>query len=143
MGLDLLIPLGSTALNESLISSNLSVSPHSQQLDLNTIPQLDVDSSSATLAEFGGFSFGSGSIQKERNNIFGGPELGAEEEGVLLQPDFDFDEEGNIIDIVMTDAPAMQVETPVKSRLGREGSQDVMQGLEVESISMSTLGGLN
>jgi hypothetical protein len=117
-------------LNSSLMSSNLSVSPHSQ-LDLGTLPELDVNSSSATLAGFGGFSFGSGSAlsPKEHNNIFGGSEIRAEEEGILLQPDFDFDEEGNIVDLVMTDAPAMQVETPVRGR-----SADVLQGPQVYSI---------
>lgn len=121
---DLLDSPGSTGLdpklNSSLVSSNLGISPQSQ-LDFNTLPQLDIDSSSATFAEFGGFSFASGSNHspKDRDRVFGDQELGVDEEGVLLQPDFDFDEEGNIVDIGMTDAPqVMQIETPVRNGLG-------------------------
>lgn len=140
LDLDLLNPFGTTVsdpkLNSSLVSSNFSVSPHSQ-LDMAILPQLDVDSpSNNTLVEFGGFSFGSGSVHsaQERNNIFGAPETRAEEEGVLLQPDFEFDEEGNIIDLLMTDAPAMQVETPVRGRVSRGASREITEGQQVSQL---------
>ncbi|OKL62519.1 hypothetical protein UA08_02925 [Talaromyces atroroseus] len=141
LDLDLLNPCGPAApdlkLNSNLISSNLSVSPHSQ-LDLDTLPQLDVDSSSNTLAEFGRFSFDSGSIHSaKQRNVFGRSEIKTEEEGVLLQPDFDFDEEGNIFDLVMTDAPAIQVETPVRGR-----SEDIVQ-VPQENATMVTPVGNN
>lgn len=137
LDLELLDPLHSIApkakFDCSLLSSNLSNSSHSQ-LELITLPQLDVDTSNTTVAEFGGFSFASGSANSPGDhNLFEGLHLGGEEEGVLLQPDFDFDEDGNIVDLVMTGAAAMPPATPVRDRVSHEETEDILQGPQVRS----------
>lgn len=139
-GLDLefLNPLRSLAppkakLDSSLLSSNMSNSSHSQ-LEFITLPLLDVDTSNSTVAEFGGFSFASGSAYSpEGHNLFEGLDLRGEEEGVLLQPDFDFDEEGNIVDLVMAGTAAMPPATPVRDRVSHEETEDVLQGPQVRT----------
>lgn len=111
----------------------MSNSSHSQ-LELITPPQLDVDTSNTTVAEFGGFSFTSGSAHSpEDDNLFEGLDLGGEEEGVLLQPDFDFDEDGNIVDLVMTGAVAMPPATPVRDRVSHGETEDILQGPQVRT----------
>jgi hypothetical protein len=92
-------------LNSSVLSSHLSASSPSQLG--NTLPQLNIPSPSFVAGEFGGFSF-----QSDSGNAFGDTELG--EEGVLLRPDFDFDEEGNIIELSMDGGLEVQVETPAR-----------------------------
>ena len=138
LDLELLHPLRSLAppkakLDSSLLSSNMSNSSHSQ-LEPITLPQLDVDTSNTTVAGFSGFSFASGSAHSpEGHNLFGGLDLGREEEGVLLQPDFDFDEDGNIVDLVMTGTAAMPPATPVRDRVGHEDTEDVLQSPQVRT----------
>ncbi|EED15426.1 Rad21/Rec8 N terminal domain protein [Talaromyces stipitatus ATCC 10500] len=137
--LELLNPLGPTVpaakLDSSLLSSKMSDSSHSQ-LELITIPQLDVDTSGTTVAGFGGFSFASGSSHSPGGqNLL---DIGGEEEGILLQPDFDFDEEGNIVDLVMADAPAMPPATPVRDRVIHEEAGDVLQGPQEIEMAATT-----
>ncbi|GAM37642.1 Arg5,6 homolog [Talaromyces pinophilus] len=144
-GLDLefLNPLRSLAppkakLDSSLLSSNMSNSSHSQ-LEFITLPLLDVDTSNSTVAEFGGFSFASGSAYSpEGHNLFEGLDLRGEEEGVLLQPDFDFDEEGNIVDLVMAGTAAMPPATPVRDRVSHEETEDVLQGPQDADMMVTT-----
>jgi hypothetical protein len=138
LDLELLNPLRSiappkTKLDSSLLSSNMSNSSHSR-LELITLPQLDVDTSNTTVAELGGFSFASGSAHSPGDhNLFERLQLGVEEEGVLLQPDFDFDEDGNIVDLVMTGAAAMPPTTPVRDRVSHEETEDILQGPQVRT----------
>jgi hypothetical protein len=135
LDLELLNPLRSIAppkanFDSSLLSSNMSNTSHSQ-LELITLPQLDVDTSNTTVAEFGGFSFASGSAHSpEGHNLLEGLDFGGEEEGVLLQPDFGFDEDGNIVDLVMTGA-AVPPATPVRDRVSHEETEDILQGPQV------------
>ncbi|KAL1970210.1 hypothetical protein VTN77DRAFT_5370 [Rasamsonia byssochlamydoides] len=86
-------------LQSSLLSSNVSDSDHSRT-GIDALPQLDI-SSSIALGETGGFTLASdraSSAQKD-NHRFRGSAF-EDEEGVLLQPDFEFDEDGNIVDLV-------------------------------------------
>lgn len=87
-------------LHSSLLSSNISNSGHSRA-GIDSLPQLDISSPSVALGETGGFTLASGrasSTQKD-NHRFRGSAF-EDEEGVLLQPDFEFDEDGNIVDLV-------------------------------------------
>lgn len=87
-------------LHSSLLSSNLSNSDHSRA-GIDALPQLDISSPSIALGETGGFTLASdraSSTQKD-NYRFRGSAF-EDEEGVLLQPDFEFDEDGNIVDLV-------------------------------------------
>lgn len=99
-------------LNSSLVSSHVSVSSPSQLG--NSLPQLNIPSPSFVAEGFGNFSFQSDSSNtfERSDGPFGDTVLG--EEGVLLRPDFEFDEEGNIVDLAMDDGLQMQVETPVR-----------------------------
>lgn len=138
LDLELLYPLRSVALpksklDSSLLSSNMSNSSHSQ-LELIALPQLDTDASNTILAEYGGFSFASGNAHSPENqNLCERLDLGGEEQGLLLQPDFDFDEDGNIVDLVMTDAAAISPATPVRNRLSHEEIDDILQGPQVKT----------
>lgn len=144
LDLDILNSLGSTAtavkLDSSLVSSNLSSSSHIQ-LDIDEIPQLDINSSPTTIADFRGLSFPSGSAHSTRayNTFLRETEI-RDEEGVLLQPDFDIDEEGNIVDLVMGDALATQVsQTPVRKRISHEIAAETLQSLQVNFIPSQDL----
>lgn len=109
----------------------MSNSSHSH-LDPIKLPQLDIDTSNTTVVEFSGFSFASGSgYSPGSHSLFKGLELGGEEEGVLLQPDFDFDEDGNIVDLAMADATAMPPTTPVRNRASHQETEDISQDPKV------------
>lgn len=77
----------------SLLSSHFSTSSHSYT-GLNP-PQLDVSSSSLG-GDIGRFALASDNLSPTT-----GLRSAVEDGGVLLQPDFDFDEEGNIVDLAM------------------------------------------
>jgi hypothetical protein len=115
--------------NSSVISSHLSDSSPSQLG--NALPQLNIPSPSFAAGEFGGLSFQSDSV-----NTFGDMALG--EEGVLLRPDFDFDEEENIVELAMgDDGLEVQVETPVRPQENAEVSEDLARPPRVSFLSIS------
>lgn len=94
----------------------------------NTLPQLNIPSPSFVAGEIGSFSF-----QSDSGNTFGDMALG--EEGVLLRPDFDFDEEGNIIELAAIDGRLeVQVETPVRPQEHAEVPEDVTMPPQVSLI---------
>lgn len=109
-------------LNSSLLSSHLSASSPSQLGGV--LPQLNIPSPSFVAGEIGGFSF-----QSDSSNTFDNA-LG--EEGVLLRPDFEFDEEGNIVDLAMgDDGLEVQVETPVRPQERPEAPEDITRPPQV------------
>jgi len=71
---------------------------------IDALPQLDISSPSIALGETGGFilvSDKASSTQKGHQGFRGSAH--EDEEGVLLQPDFEFDEDGNIVDLAMNE----------------------------------------
>lgn len=129
---ELLNNLGSTAqaavFESSLCSSNMSHTPDSQK-GASSLPQLDIDDTSGdALINYGAFSTASGSADSsERHHLLDRFQRDGEE-GVILQPDFDFDEDGNIIDLVLSDRPPeLPPATPVTGEAGHTSTATVLQ----------------
>lgn len=99
-----------TEISSSRQSSLLLTQVHGSSLSSHlghASPRLDISSSDIVIGDFGigGFQTASdmgSSVQKGSRFGGGRPSIfGDEEEGILLQPDFEFDEEGNIIELAM------------------------------------------
>ncbi|KAL2007435.1 hypothetical protein VTN00DRAFT_8873 [Thermoascus crustaceus] len=107
-----------TEISSSRQSSLLLTQVHGSSLSSHlghVSPRLDISSSDIVMGDFGvgGFQTASdmgSSVQKGgrsggvRHSIFGD-----EEEGILLQPDFEFDEEGNIVELAVKKGPRDRV----------------------------------
>ncbi|KAH8705629.1 hypothetical protein BGW36DRAFT_457046 [Talaromyces proteolyticus] len=101
-------------LGSSLVSSHFSNSSQGQ-LVLETLPQLHIPSPSVINGDFGGFASlsDSGNTVGKSDQVLGDTML---EEGVLLRPDFEFDEEGNIVELGLDNTLGLQVESPMEGR---------------------------
>ncbi|PGG97935.1 hypothetical protein AJ80_09611, partial [Polytolypa hystricis UAMH7299] len=101
-----------TPRRSSLLSSQLHQSSHYNNLSSDLV-RLNLSSSSIGGGDAGGFGLASdmSSTGKKDLRTLDHPSAFAEEGGVLFQPDFEFDEEGNIIEL-----PARQ--TPQEASLG-------------------------
>jgi hypothetical protein len=115
-------------LRSSLLSSNLSNSSQSA-LGLDALPQLDISTPSLGVGDIGGFALASGGVSSTQNTHQSlRRSLFDYEEGVLLQPDFEFDEEGNIVDLAMDQQPDVgPSEVTVRDQVRAVNQEDQVQ----------------
>lgn len=124
-------------------SSFISTPNHSTPINRPEPVQLNLSSSSMAPAnDMGGF----GASSDINTSAQKGSQLGRgamfEEEGVLLQPDFEFDEEGNIVELDLEATPQVErvgseiggpSESAITGRVRRDLEEGLLAGQEMVS----------
>jgi len=95
--------LRTLTLESSLLSATISNSSNVHSQDADIPPYLDISSSTFSFGDVGGLDLMSGGVldaaQRATTHFTGRQSEVGNEGGILLQPDFEFDEDGNIVDL--------------------------------------------